>query len=46
MTTYQKLEKKLAANRCELRTTKDLARKRELIKENHEIITKLDAAWK
>lgn len=46
MTTYNKLEKKLIENRCELRSTKDLARKRELIKENHEIMTALDASWK
>lgn len=39
--TYKELEKKLIANRCELRTA-DLATSRKLIREDHEIMIEMD----
>ena len=39
--TYKELEKKLIANRCELRTA-DLETSRKLIREDHEIMIEMD----
>lgn len=43
--TRRELENKLIENRCALRKTNNAAEKRNLINENHEIMTELDSRW-
>lgn len=43
--TRKELEKKLIENRCILRKSSNAAEKRNLINENHEIMTELDSRW-
>ncbi len=43
--TYKELEAELIKNRCELRATTDLNRKRELINRGHDLMVKMDSRW-
>jgi hypothetical protein len=42
--TYKELENELLKNRCELRTA-SLARKRELISRDHDLMVEMDSRW-
>lgn len=43
--TYKELENKLIENRSILRKSNNAAEKRNLINENHEIMTELNSRW-
>lgn len=43
--TYKELSDEVLKNRCELRATKDLNRKRALIERNHNLMTEMDSRW-
>ena len=42
--TYRELENELLNNRCELKTA-SLARKRELISRDHDLMVEMDSRW-
>ena len=42
--TYKEMQNEVAANRAELRTAA-LARKRELINRDHDLMTEMDRRW-
>lgn len=44
--TYHELEQKVIENRKALRTTTDPEQKRQLIAENHKLMTEMDSRWK
>ena len=43
--TYKELETELIKNRCELRATTDLDRKRELTNRGHDLMVEMDSRW-
>ncbi len=43
--TYRELEQKIIENRKILRTTPDPKKKRQLIVENHKLMTEMDSRW-
>ena len=43
--TYKELEAELIKNRCELRTSIDLDRKRELTNRDHDLMVEMNSRW-
>ena len=43
--TYKELETEVIENRVELRSTRTLERKRELINRNHDLMVEMDSRW-